>query len=101
MYKIELNNKYSIGQEVYIIKNTSTNKLVCSHCGKYEFRYETKPVKTKVKGFYISSNVVGKNIKSTFTYYLSGYSNMNEKDVYESRKEAETECERRRKKGLL
>ena len=100
MGNLSFRTKYSIGQEVYYIKNVPRNILVCATCNTSRTEYHKVVAKAKIKDINFSGSIRGKAQKTTYTYMISNSSgfNMAEKDLYATKEEAE--AKREHKKGV-
>ena len=100
MRNMSLKTKYSIGQEVYYIKEALRKILVCASCNTTRSEYHKVVAKAKIKDISFTGSIRGKAQKTTYSYLISngmGY-NMAENDLYATKEEAE--AKRGHKKGI-
>ena len=101
MARIIVKTKFSVGQEVYVLRNASRKILTCSQCNSFRTEYHNVVAKAKIKDISFSGSARGKAQATQHNYTLSGsYAyNVNEKDIYATREEAEAK-RGHKKKGI-
>ena len=97
MTSFVLRTRFHIGQEVYYIKNSPRKVLTCSQCNSFRNEYRKVVAKAKIKDITFSGNVRDKS-KMQYSYTITNtyMYNVNEKDLFATREEAEAKSEHKK-----